>query len=72
MCCLTDIENEFHFVFCCPFYWELCNTLFGKIKTNIDFVNLDEKGESSVFKKTETMSLKCSIMKISLSSSIYY
>lgn len=42
MCCLNEIENEFNFGFYCPFYWEPCNIVFHKIKTDIDFVNIHD------------------------------
>lgn len=37
-CCLTDVENEFHFIFLPTFCEELCTTLFSEGK--LDFVNL--------------------------------
>lgn len=47
MCCLNYTENELHFVFFCPFYCEQRNALFSKIKTDIDFVNIDDANLST-------------------------
>ena len=42
MCCLNEIENEFHFVFRCPFYCEQRDFLFRRMKAEIDLVNMDD------------------------------
>ncbi len=45
---MFDVENKFHFVFYCHFYWELHNTLFSEIKTDIGFINMDDAQRLSV------------------------
>lgn len=53
---LNEIENEFRFVFYCTFYRELHDT-FSKIKTNIDFVNIDDPDRLSCLFIYETFKL---------------
>ncbi len=42
MCCLDDMENEFHLIFYCPFFLELRKLLLNNIKTDIDVVYMDD------------------------------
>ena len=37
-----DLSNMSSLFFSCPFYWELHNALFNKIKTDIDLINMDD------------------------------
>ncbi len=49
LCCLNEIESEIQLAFYLLFYGELRETLFSKMKANIDFLSMDDADRLSWF-----------------------
>lgn len=54
MCDLNEIENEYHFVLYCPFYWKICEDLLSNSKTQVNLIDTDDLQQLTWLLEKET------------------